>query len=484
MLPVFEHTWCGDNRGYEKDGAFVEKITSVVPSARQYEHIRRKYYNFIHFGLNTMTGQEWGDGTVSPAVFHPDQLDTDQWCEVMKATGSAGIILTAKHHDGFCLWDTKTTDYNVMNSPFGRDIVRMLAESCKKYHLKLGIYLSPWDRHEKTYGSDAYNDFYVRQLTELAENYGEIFSFWFDGACGEGKNGKKQVYDFARYQALLRQLQPHAVLSICGPDVRWIGNEGGRVRQSEWSVVPAPIVTAEQVAKESQQTDDQGASIQTLKSEQQDLGSRELLQQFDAYRFSPAECDVSVNLGWFWHDDRYYEGKKQRTGEEIARIYRNTVGGNALLLLNVPPDNHGRIGQREIKILQTFTREIQELFDKPVTDFTCAVRSMDGSLRDAPELRDETGAAFGEKEHAVYLRFPEKRRISFLTIEEELRFSQRVEAFALYDAADPASPKKIYEGTVIGSGKFCEFSVNTDALILNIEQSRGAPHLKNIKVYE
>ncbi len=470
--------------GYEKDGPFVKKMTAVVPSDRQYEHMKLKYYNFIHFGLNTITGQEWGDGTISPAIFHPEDLDTDQWCAVLKQTGSAGIILTAKHHDGFCLWDTKTTDYNVMNSPFGKDIVRMLSDSCKKYDLKLGIYISPWDRHEKTYGSDAYNDFYVRQLTELATNYGEIFSFWFDGACGEGPNGKKQVYDFDRYHAVLRRLQPNAVLSICGPDVRWIGNEGGHVRESEWSVVPAPTVSAEQVAKDSQQTNDRGASIQQLRSEQRDLGSRELLRHFDTYRFSPAECDVSVNLAWFWHDDLYYQGKKQRTGADIARIYMNTVGGNAMLLLNVPPNNRGRIGQREIDILQTFTAIIREKFARPVVDFSCELRSSDGARREAPTLKSEDGAAFGEREHAVVLRLPEKRQISLLSLEEELRFSQRVERFAVYDGAMPDAPKKLYEGTVIGSGKFCEFSAVTDTLVLNILQSRGAPHLKNIQVYE
>ena len=470
--------------GYEKDGPFVKKMTAVVPSDRQYEHMKLKYYNFIHFGLNTITGQEWGDGTISPAIFHPEDLDTDQWCAVLKQTGSAGIILTAKHHDGFCLWDTKTTDYNVMNSPFGKDIVRMLSDSCKKYDLKLGIYISPWDRHEKTYGSDAYNDFYVRQLTELATNYGEIFSFWFDGACGEGPNGKKQVYDFDRYHAVLRRLQPNAVLSICGPDVRWIGNEGGHVRESEWSVVPAPTVSAEQVARDSQQTNDRGASIQQLRSEQRDLGSRELLRHFDTYRFSPAECDVSVNLAWFWHDDLYYQGKKQRTGADIARIYMNTVGGNAMLLLNVPPNNRGRIGQREIDILQTFTAIIREKFARPVVDFSCELRSSDGARREAPTLKSEDGAAFGEREHAVVLRLPEKRQISLLSLEEELRFSQRVERFAVYDGAMPDAPKKLYEGTVIGSGKFCEFSAVTDTLVLNILQSRGAPHLKNIQVYE
>ena len=169
----------------------IDRYISVTPSERQLEFMKLEYYNFIHFGVNTMNNREWGDGKEDISRFNPKKLDTDQWCSVLKATGSKGIIITAKHHDGFCLFDTKLTNHNVMNTPFGKDIVKMLSESCKKYGLKLGIYLSPWDRHEKTYGTDEYNDFFVAQLTELCENYGEIFCFWFDGACGEGKNGKK-----------------------------------------------------------------------------------------------------------------------------------------------------------------------------------------------------------------------------------------------------------------------------------------------------
>ena len=156
--------------------------------------MKLEYYNFIHFGINTMTNREWGEGNEDISRFNPKKLDTDQWCRVLKATGSKGIIITAKHHDGFCLFDTKFTDHNVMNTSFGKDIVKMLSESCKKYDLRLGIYLSPWDRHEKTYGTEEYNDFFVNQLTELCCNYGDIFCFWFDGACGEGKNGKKPPY--------------------------------------------------------------------------------------------------------------------------------------------------------------------------------------------------------------------------------------------------------------------------------------------------
>ena len=344
MLPVFEHTWCGDNRGYEKDGAFVEKITSVVPSARQYEHIRRKYYNFIHFGLNTMTGQEWGDGTVSPAVFHPDQLDTDQWCEVMKATGSAGIILTAKHHDGFCLWDTKTTDYNVMNSPFGRDIVRMLAESCKKYHLKLGIYLSPWDRHEKTYGSDAYNDFYVRQLTELMDGrYGEIVELWLDGSwdksCAQWR--LDLIYD------LVKRLQPKCQIGVNhtvgvyseeagGPEERYQPKnyqEGDPLRMfpSDFRLWDPHMCRADD------------PKIYTF-------GGQEY--------YMPFEMTICSRDGFSWFYSNIYEKKPLMNVDEVVRNCETLFAQGNLAVINMPPDVHGRLVEGDVANLMEIARRL------------------------------------------------------------------------------------------------------------------------------
>lgn len=479
---MFNHIWCVDNMGCAKDGEFIEKIISVTPSKRQYEHSKLKYYNFIHFGMNTMTGREWGDGTDSLELFNPKDLDTDQWCSVLKNSGSKGVIITAKHHDGFCLWNTRTTNYNVMNSPFGKDIVKLLSESCKKFGLKLGIYLSPWDRHEKTYGSDAYNDFYVSQLTELALNYGEIFTFWFDGACGEGSNRKKQKYDFDRYYAVIRELQPDACIAICGPDVRWIGNEGGRVRESEWSVVPAPAVETEKVAEKSQKDDDNGQKILEISAEDKDLGSREFLQNFDSFRWSPAECDVSVNLGWFWHDDDYYTGKKIRTSEDIARIYMNTVGGNAYLLLNVPPDNRGLISDREIALLQEFKTIIDNKFANPITVKDVDIININGERTHCPEVITDSARKFADSEHAVSIKLENIQRISVVSLEEDTLQSQRIEKFEIY-AKHGAEYNVVYIGTVIGNGKFCEINEETDEIIINIMQSRSNPVLKNIKLY-
>ncbi len=475
MKEVYEY---GSVSGSEEAGRFV----SVVPSRRQLDFMKLEYYNFIHFGINTFYNREWGNGKEDISRFNPKKLDTDQWCRVLKETGSKGIIITAKHHDGFCLFDTEYTDHNVMNTPFGKDIVKMLSESCKKYSLRFGVYLSPWDRHEKTYGTDKYNDFFVSQLTELCTNYGDIFCFWFDGACGEGKNGKKQVYDWERYYSLIRKLQPAAVISVCGPDVRWIGNEGGRVRKSEWSVIPAVLDSNDAVAENSQ-TDEAQTRLMAVKLDErtEDLGSREVLRNFEHLVFKPAEADVSINLGWFWHNNLYYLFKKRRTAEELAEIYFNCVGGNASMLLNVPPDKSGLINKREIKTLQKFTRLITEPFEKEIVSFCISAFYADGKKR---KLSGEV-FSFEKEENCLSLSFTEKKQISLLSLREDLAFSQRVEKFKIYGKNADGEFIEVYSGTVIGSRKIIRFRnpVNTDELLITVVKARANPVLKDIRVY-
>lgn len=464
----------------DEDDGFLQKVLAVTPSERQLRHAEMKYYNFIHFGMNTMTNVEWGNGKASPSLFVPDRLDTDQWCRVLKDSGSSGVILTVKHHDGFCLWDTKTTDYSVMNSPFGKDILRLLAKSCRKYDLALGVYLSPWDRHEKTYGTEEYNDFYVRQLTELAENYGKIFTFWLDGACGEGMNGKRQDYDYERYYEVIRRFQPEACISICGPDIRWIGNEGGFVRESEWSVVPKILMEPESVAEKSQKTDD-GTEVERPRQTDMDIGSREVLKKYDQYCYSPAECDVSVNIGWFWHDQSYYPEKSVRTAEEIAQIYMKTVGGNATLLLNVPVDTHGRINNREISILKGFRTILNQKFAHPLLPISLEALNVRKNTRRALPVCEAVGALSAE-ESVLRLRFLKKEILGILQLEEDMRFSQRVEAFEIY-SLENHSWNPVYEGTTIGMGKFCEIDCETDEILIHFTKSRREPHLLKIQIF-
>ena len=471
---------CKENGKREKYGAEVDRITSIRPSERQLRLCDMEYYSFIHFGINTINNVEWGKGSENIAAFNPLKLDTDQWCKVLKETGSKGVIITAKHHDGFCLWATKETDHCVTNTPFKKDIVKMLSESCKKHGLKFGIYLSPWDRHEKTYGTDEYNDFYVRQLKELCLNYGDVFCFWFDGACGEGKNGKKQVYDWKRYYSTIRELQPEAVISVCGPDVRWIGNEAGKVRESEWSVIPLDKEKAEAVMENSQQTDDGGKEVAEVGERDADLGSRELLRNYKELVFKPAEADVSINLGWFWHNNFYYLFKKNRTAKDLADIYFKTVGGNATLLLNVPPNKDGLIDKREVKTLKKFTKLINEPFRNEIKNARFFV------INDTLDERklDENGCKFCDDECIIKASFSEKETVSTVVIREDLRFSQRIESFRLY-IKDENGYTEIYKGTVIGSKKIVRLNkkVQTNELLLAVTGTRGTPVIRDIAFY-
>lgn len=482
---ALESSWCTDNGKKEKVSPEVERLTGVVPSERQLEFMKLEYYNFIHFGMNTFYKREWGDGTENLTLFNPTELDTDQWCSVLKDTGSKGIIITAKHHDGFCLFDTAYTDHNVMNTPFGKDIVAMLSESCKKHGLKLGVYLSPWDRHEKTYGSEEYNDFFVSQLRELCTNYGELFCLWFDGACGEGKNGKKQVYDWERYYALIRELQPNAVISICGPDVRWIGNEAGKTRKSEWSVIPASRDANDEIINNSQKDEKKVSKLQSLKETDADLGSRELVKNYESLVFKPAEADVSVNYGWFYNDKRFKRVSKMRTPEELAEIYFSTVGGNASLLLNVPPNRQGLIDKRNIEQLKSFTALINAPFANEETLYASNLISDGYKL--APESLFENGEGYmlldGEK--GIQMIFESCISLTAVTLRENLSFGQRVEEFELY-ASRGKGFSKVYSGTVIGSKKIIRFSkpVKATELLIVPTVSRGNPVLKDIRVFK
>ena len=479
---AFADAWCLSNNGVELFGEETDRLTSVVPSDRQLEFMDMKYYNFIHFGMNTFYAREWGNGKEKLKKFNPKHLDTDQWCEVLKKTGSKGIIITAKHHDGFCLFDTKYTQHNVMNTPFGKDIVKMLSDSCKKYDLRLGIYLSPWDRHEATYGTESYNDFFVNQLTELCQNYGDIFAFWFDGACGEGPNGKKQIYDWDRYYSIIRSYHPDAVISICGPDVRWIGNEGGKVRKSEWSVIPGEKDSNTLVMENSQTDINQLEKMMNkLNDTDSDLGSREIVKLFESLVFKPAEADISITHGWFYHDSLYYFPKKRRTAKYLSEVFFNTVGGNASMLLNVPPDTDGLISEREIETLSEFTRLIKAPFRNQRNDCVFTMLNLDGSERQVADIIE-----FDDDETSLKIAVPAGKALTALYIEEDLRFSQRVEEFKVYAKnKDDMFYREVYTGTVIGSGKIIRFPdfLEAEEIVITPTQSRKNPILKKVLVF-
>ena len=261
-------------------------------------------------------------------IFNPTELDTRQWVKACKDAGIKQVIITAKHHDGFCLWPSDFTNHSVKNAPWKNgkgDVVKELSEACKEMNIGFGIYLSPWDRNHPSYGTEAYNDYFVQQLTELLSNYGTVDEVWFDGANGEGKNGKKQVYDFDRWYKVIRNLQPQAVIAIMGPDVRWVGTETGYGREQEWSVVPVNVMDAAEVSSNSQTS----VAIKPTGDMRGDvLGSREKILKAKALAWYPAETDVSIRPGWFYHSQ---EDDKVKSPEKLLDIYFNAVGRNGVL---------------------------------------------------------------------------------------------------------------------------------------------------------
>ena len=486
----FDGGFASTNNGYAKNDELVQRLISVTPSDRQLQYQEMTYYNFIHFGMNTMTDREWGDGTESPSLFNPTNLDTDKWAKACLDSGSKGIILTAKHHDGFCLWPSAYTEHSIKNSPYkdgNGDIVKDLSESCKKYGLKFGIYLSPWDRHESTYGTDAYNDYYVNQLTELLTNYGDIFCVWLDGAKGE--DAPDFEYDFTRYFEVIRRLQPNAVVSICGTDVRWIGNETGAARKAEWSVVS----NNKDYNANSQTGETDTAKLSGISDMEKDLGSREVLKDYTADQlvWYPAESDVSIRRksalqsygGWFYH-----ENESNKTVDALYRIYMNTAGSNASFLLNVPPTKDGSIDADTVTRLKEFGDKIKSITEAPLK-YTAYSGSKGTSIEENANITALANDSIDnlytmqDDEDIIDLKLDSKSYVSYLVLKEKQKYSQRVEAFSIYYKNDSGVWKKVDDYTVIGSQKIIEVGEETSEIRIFIKQSRSNPCLRNIAVY-
>lgn len=466
----------------------AQKLISVVPTPRQLKWHELKFYAFIHFGMNTFYNSEWGTGKEDPQRFNPTELDTDQWISTLKEAGMKAVILTCKHHDGFCLWPSAYTEHSVKNSPYkdGKgDIVGEMAASCKKYGLKFGVYLSPWDMNNVCYGdSPKYNEYFVNQLTELLTNYGDIFSVWFDGACGEGANGKKQEYDWKAYYEVIRRLQPEAVVAICGEDVRWCGNEAGHCRIAEWNVVPRRLSKAEIVAENSQQEDNAEFRERPITSRDEDLGSRSVLKDEKELIWYPAEVDTSIRPGWFYHE---HENDHVKPLEKLVEIFYNSVGGNASLLLNIPADTRGLIHEADATRLKELGSYLKETFKDCITD-KAHITSMSAEAEhpvEAVKVQDDTyyKTADGVETDTLIFEFDKAYEINHVVLEEQLALSQRIEQFEIL--ADTAEGEKvIFEGTVVGSGKICKFdTVKTSKISIRVLESRVSPTLKFVGIY-
>ena len=351
---------------------------------------------FIHFGVNTFTNREWGDGTENPAIFNPPKLDARQWARTAREAGFRAMVLTAKHHDGFCLWPTKTTRHSVASSPFrgGQgDVVREFVDACRQENLKVGLYCSPWDRNHPAYGdSPRYNDVFIDQLTELLTQYGPVHEVWFDGANGEGPNGKRQQYDFPRFWAHVRKLQPEAVMfSDAGPDIRWIGNERGVAGDTNWSTVDPSVVTVPGMS---------GDAVMKMLQDGDPNGTV----------WRPGETDVSIRPGWFYHPA---EDARVKTVDQLVELYFTSVGRNSKLLLNVPPTPDGLLHDVDVERLKAMKRNLDVLFAADTT--------MD------LDVTEETRARSGVYDY----RFRSRVAVSILDAREDIRRGQVVSRYVI-----------------------------------------------------
>ncbi len=414
------------------------------PSPAQLRYQRAERALFLHFGINTFTDREWGDGTESPVLFNPAALDASQWVRTARRAGFRSLILTAKHHDGFCLWPSAVTTHSVASSPWREgkgDVVREFTDACRAEGLGAGLYLSPWDRHEPSYGdSPRYNGFYIAQLTELLTRYGPITEVWFDGANGEGPNGRRQVYDWERIHRTVRRLQPEAVIfSDAGPDVRWIGNENGTAGDPNWCTVNPDTVPYPGVS---------GPAVEVMLQHGDPAGSV----------WRPGEADVSIRPGWFWHQA---ENDNVKTADELMELYFVSVGRNANLLLNVPPTRDGLLHDTDVTQLTTFGDRLDALFK---TDLAAAAR-------------------ISRSSHALTLTLPRPVQFDVVDLSEAIEHGQAIAGYRV-DAWSGGRWATISQGNTIGHRKLDPVPpTRTDRVRVVIEKAVGNPVMKRVGLY-
>jgi len=442
------------------------RAAHVTPTPQQVAWQELEFTCFVHFGVNTFTGREWGDGKEDPRIFNPTDFDADQWARVCEETGMKLLILTCKHHDGFCLWPSKYTEHCVKSSPWkgGKgDVVKEAADACRRRGIKFGVYLSPWDRNAPSYGSDAYNELYKNQLRELLTNYGPITEVWWDGACGEGPNGRRQVYDWEGYIKVVRELQPKAVIFGQGPDVRWVGNENGLARESEWSVLPWGV------------GDRRG----------KDLGHRKYLLGAERLMWYPAECDVSIRPGWFYHAEQ--DGRVKSLGH-LLDIYYRSVGRNSNLLLNIPPDRRGRFHENDVARLKELRAVLDETFAENLATGGKVTASSTADGRAPAAITDGDPATWWSPAEGVYAASFEVdlgKPFTFdrAMLREMIAQGQRVERFTL-EAADGDAYKTVAEATTIGYKRLLRFpAVTTDRVRVTIQESRAEPTIREFGLF-
>ena len=425
--------------------------TLPVPSKRQLIWQQLETTAFIHFTVNTFTDKEWGDGTEDPEVFNPTRLDTRQWVKALKNAGFKMAIITAKHHDGFCLWPSRYTEHSVKNSPWKNgkgDVVKEVADACREYGLKFGVYLSPWDRHEPSYGTSSYNTYYKNLLRELLTNYGEISEVWFDGAKGE--NAKDMEYDFEGYWNLVRDLQPNAVMfSDAGPDVRWVGNESGNAGQTCWSTINTEGMAPGKADPKYLNTGD----------------------PYGKY-WIPPETDVSIRPGWFYHAG---ENDKVKSPKELVNLYYQSVGHNSLLLLNIPPNREGLFSDRDIASIIGFRHILNETFKNNLARGRVLSSLTDKNLSTYISL---------SANQPLIIDFKKPVKIDRALLQENIANGQRIEK-ALLEYWDGKEWKNLSEFTTVGYKRLLRFNVHTlQKLRITILESKGTVQLSEIGFFK
>ena len=419
------------------------------PTPRQLAWQQWETTAFLHFTVNTYTDKEWGDGTESPKIFNPTEFDARKIVKTLKEAGFKLAILTAKHHDGFCLWQTQQTEHSVKNSPYkdGKgDIVGEMAAACKDYGLKFGIYLSPWDRHEPSYGTPQYNDFYKRQLRELLTNYGDIYEVWFDGAKGE--NAKDMEYDFKGYWDLVRELQPEAVMfSDAGPDVRWVGNESGNAGETCWSTLNTEGMAPGKADEKYLNTGDPKGKL-----------------------WVPAETDVSIRPGWFYHEK---ENDKVKSPKELVNLYYKSVGRNSLLLLNIPPTPQGLLHENDVANILEFRAILDKTFDKNLAKGKVVKNLADNKINTAELIIKP-----------LEINFNKEMTLDRALFQENIAEGQRIEKARL----EYWTGKKwqlVQEFTTVGYKRLLRFDpIKTSKMRFSIVQSKAPVFLAEIGFFK
>ena len=452
----------------------------AAPSARQLRWHEMEMYAFLHFSPNTFTDREWGYGDEDPAIFNPTAFDADAIVTALKRGGMTGVILTAKHHDGFCLWPTRTTKHSVASSPWRNgkgDVVREIADACRKHGLKFGVYLSPWDRSHPSYGTAAYIDVYREQLRELLTGYGPIFEVWHDGANGgDGYYGgarekrtidRRTYYDWPTTWALVRELQPDAVIfSDVGPDVRWVGNEKGIAPETSWATF-APV------------GEDGGAAAPGyVKTDESGSGHR------NASQWLPPECDVSIRPGWFFHEK---ENARVKTPDQLMDLYFQSVGRGCNLLLNVPPDRRGLLHEADVAALGAFGDRVRRLFGTDLARGSKALVASE-SAGPAPQLVDgkpETYRLASSQEPATFvIELDKPASIGVVRLREHIALGQRVDAFA-FDVWSGSAWQQVAQGTSIGATRLVRLArpVETSRVRLRITKASSPPALSELGLF-